>query len=120
MRLPSLSSFLIQIDVEDRHLQLIADFAVFLFAVSTAISWSYYGDRATVYLFGHRYVIYYKVVFLLMHFLGAVFSLELVWGFGDIALGLMALPNLIAIVLLLPKLRVLTDDYFSREHVPYK
>ena len=55
-----------------------------------------------------------------MHFLGAVFSLEIVWGFGDCALGLMAFPNLIAIILLLPKIRALTADYFSREHPRFK
>lgn len=98
----------------------IVTLAVFLFGISTAISWSYYGDRATVYLAGPKYVFPYKLLFLLMHFLGAVFPLELVWGFGDIALGLMALPNLIAIVLLLPKLRAMTGEYFSREQVPYR
>lgn len=98
----------------------IVTLAVFLFAISTAISWSYYGDRATVYLFGHRYVVYYKILFLVMHFLGAIFSLEIVWSFGDVALGLMALPNLIAIILLQPKLRAMTRDYFSREQVPFR
>ena len=55
-----------------------------------------------------------------MHFLGAVFSLEIVWGFGDIALGLMAIPNLIAVILLTPKVREMTKDYFSREHKVYR
>jgi len=94
--------------------------SVFLFAVSTAISWSYYGDRSIQYLFGERAVKPYKFVFLFMHFLGAVFSLEIVWGFGDIALGLMAIPNLIAVILLTPKVRDMTQDYFSREHRVYK
>ena len=98
----------------------IVTLAVFLFGISTAISWSYYGDRATTYLAGPKYVFYYKILFLVMHFLGAIFPLELVWGFGDVALGLMALPNLIAIILLLPQIRAATNDYFSREHVPYK
>ncbi len=94
--------------------------AVFLFAISTAISWSYYGDRSIQYLAGEKAVKPYKYVFLLMHFLGAVFSLEIVWGFGDIALGLMAIPNLIAVILLTPKVREMTKDYFSREHTIYK
>ena len=45
---------------------------------------------------------------------------EIVWGFGDIALGLMAIPNLIAVILLTPKVREMTRDYFSREHTVYK
>jgi len=94
--------------------------AVFLFGVSTAISWSYYGDRAATYLAGPGLVRPYKVVYLAMHFLGAVFPLEFVWGFGDVALGLMALPNLIAIVFLLPVVRVMTREYFSREQIPYR
>ncbi|MCK4546951.1 MAG: sodium:alanine symporter family protein [Candidatus Eisenbacteria sp.] len=99
---------------------LIVTLGVFLFGISTAISWSYYGDRSIVYLVGQRGAIPYKVVFLVMHFLGAIFSLEIVWGFGDCALGLMALPNLIAIFFLLPKIREMTRDYFSREHKRYK
>jgi len=94
--------------------------AVLLFAVSTAISWSYYGDRATVYLFGPRWVKPYKVVFCLMHFLGAIMSLEVVWYFGDSALGLMAFPNLIALLLLLRTTRSMTTEYFSREHRPFR
>ncbi len=94
--------------------------SVFLFAVSTAISWSYYGDRAVQYLFGDRGIKPYKLLFLVMQFAGAVFSLEIVWGFGDIALGLMAIPNLIAVILLTPKVKEITKDYFSREHKIFK
>lgn len=93
---------------------------VVLFGISTAISWSYYGDRAIVYLFGQKYVFAYKVVFCLMNFLGAIFSLEVVWNFGDSALGLMALPNLIALIFLSRKVKAMTGDYFSREHKPLR
>ncbi len=99
---------------------LIVTVGVVLFGVSTAISWSYYGDRAVVYLFGPGWVMPYKVVFCVMNFLGAIFSLEIVWNFGDSALGLMALPNLIALVLLNRQVRHMTSDYFSREHRPYR
>lgn len=88
--------------------------AVFLFAISTAISWSYYGDRAIRYLLGPRAVMPYRVVFLIMHFLGAVFPLEVVWGFGDVALGLMALPNLFGIVRLSGLVAKDARDYFRR------
>jgi AGCS family alanine or glycine:cation symporter len=88
--------------------------AVFLFALSTAISWSYYGDRAVLYLFGPKAVFPYKVLFTVVHFLGAIFSLELVWAFGDAALGMMAIPNLIAIIILGGRVRKASDDYFAR------
>ena len=92
----------------------IVTLSVFLFAISSIISWSYYGDRCVEYLFGAKYLIHYRLCYVLFVFLGAVFALELVWAFGDMALGLMALPNLIAIVLLLPEVLRLTKDYFSR------
>lgn len=95
---------------------LVITLGVLLFGVSTAISWSYYGDRAIVYLFGPRWVIPYKIIFCVMHFLGAIFSLEIVWNFGDAALGLMALPNLIGLILLMRTTRTMTNDYFSRVH----
>ncbi len=88
--------------------------AVFLFALSTAISWSYYGDRSIEYLFGSKAIMPYRIAFCVMHFLGAIFSLEIVWGFGDTALGLMAIPNLIAILVLSGKARTLAKDYFTR------
>ncbi len=74
--------------------------AVFLFGLSTAISWSYYGDRAIFYLFGPKWTMPYRIVFCIMNFLGAIYSLELVWAFGDMALGLMTIPNLLSILLL--------------------
>ncbi|NOZ01927.1 MAG: alanine:cation symporter family protein [Deltaproteobacteria bacterium] len=88
--------------------------AVFLFAISTAISWSYYGDRAAVYLFGPRAVLPYRLAFVVMHFLGAMVALEVVWGFGDAALGLMALPNLFTIMILSGNVKKDSDDYFRR------
>ena len=94
--------------------------SVLLFAVSTAISWSYYGDRAMEYLFGAKSIKSYKYFYIFVNFIGAIVSLEIVWGFGDIALGLMAIPNLIALVLLTPVVIRITKDYFSREHKMYK
>jgi AGCS family alanine or glycine:cation symporter len=55
-----------------------------------------------------------------MHFLGAIFSLEIVWNFGDSALGLMSLPNLIALIFLAGKVKGMTNEYFSREHTPLR
>lgn len=88
--------------------------SVFLFALSTMIAWSYYGDRATVYLLGHRYVIVYRLIYVGFVFLGAVFALRVVWDYGDLALGFMAVPNLIAVLALSPRVVRLTRDYVTR------
>jgi len=93
---------------------------VVLFGISTAISWSYYGDRAVVYLFGPAYILPYKIIFVIMNFLGAIFSLEIVWNFGDSALGLMSLPNLIALIFLARKVRTMSGEYFAQEHKPLR
>ena len=60
--------------------------SVLLFAISTAISWSYYGDRCANYLFGHGAVLPYKMVFVAMHFVGAIGTLAVVWDLADVAL----------------------------------
>ena len=88
-----------------------------LFAISTAISWSYYGDRCAEYLFGSRAILPYRWIYVVALFVGAVVRLEFVWNFSDITLGLMSLPNLIAIIALSGVVVSLTKDYFSRKHV---
>jgi AGCS family alanine or glycine:cation symporter len=89
--------------------------SVFLFGISTAISWSYYGDRCANYLLGEKAILPYKFVYLIMHFFGAIISLNLAWEIGDIALGIVILPNLIALVMLSGKVKELTDSYFERK-----
>jgi AGCS family alanine or glycine:cation symporter len=89
-------------------------FSVLLFAISTAISWSYYGDRCANYLLGHRAVLPYKLVFVLMHFLGAVATLSVVWDLADVALAIVIWPNLIALILLAPQVVAMTRSYFER------
>ena len=89
--------------------------SVFLFAVSTAIAWSYYGDRCANYLFGTKMVFPYKIAFLTMHFVGAVLTLSVAWTLGDVFLGIVILPNLLALLLLSPKVAELTKSYFQRK-----
>ena len=98
----------------------IVTISVLLFAISTAISWSFYGDRSTEYLFGQKAIIPYRWIFVLFVFLGSIASLEAVWAFGDAALGFMTFPNLIAIIFLSSSLKKMTRDYFSQDHVPIK
>lgn len=99
---------------------LIVTLSVLLFALSTIISWSYYGDRSFVYLFTARYLIVYRLVYLVFIYIGAIAALEMVWLFGDVALSLMAIPNLVAILMLNGQVKADTVEYFSREHVPLR
>jgi AGCS family alanine or glycine:cation symporter len=69
-----------------------------LFAYSTLLGWSYYGEKAMSYLFGERVVTPYRVVFCVLIAVGAVAKLDLVWTFADVMNGLMAVPNLIGLI----------------------
>ena len=89
--------------------------SVMLFAISTAIAWSYYGDRCAAYLFGKQAVLPYRLVYVGMLFLGTVIAPAAVWDLGDIALGIVILPNLLALVMLSGKTRQLMDSYFERK-----
>jgi alanine or glycine:cation symporter, AGCS family len=80
--------------------ELVVALGLALFAFSTIISWSYYGDRSLQYLLGDRAVVPYRIVYTLMIPLGAMLKLEPVWNLADIANALMALPNLAALIAL--------------------
>jgi AGCS family alanine or glycine:cation symporter len=99
---------------------LIVTLAVVLFAVSTGISWSYYGDRSVEYLFGSGAIPVYRWAFIFFFFVGAVLPLKAVWTYGDVALGLMTFPNLVAVLLLTGGVAAATREYLSREHKPYQ
>ncbi len=94
---------------------MIVVICVLLFAISTAIAWSYYGDRCANYLFGQKAVLPYKVAFVAMHFVGAVLPLTVIWNFGDIFLAIVIVPNLIALIMLTPKVLEETKGYFERQ-----
>ncbi|MGN0402597.1 MAG: alanine/glycine:cation symporter family protein [Acetatifactor sp.] len=88
--------------------------AVMLFAFSTILGWSYYGERAIEYLFGIKAIPVYKVFFLVIIFIGCRISLDLVVDISDTFNGFMALPNLIAITLLSGQVVQMTKDYIKR------
>ncbi len=94
--------------------------SVFFFGISTSISWSYYGDRGAYYLFGKKAIVAYKWLFVIASFLGSIVSLETVWAFGDVAIGLMAIPNLVAILLLSNLVKKDADKYTSTKQYTYK
>jgi AGCS family alanine or glycine:cation symporter len=97
----------------------IVSISVLLFAYSTMVAWSYYGDRSIEYLIGSKAIRPYRWAYVFFNFLGAVLPLEFVWNFGDIALSLMTIPNLIGVVLLAGVLRKLTKNYFAAKHLTY-
>ncbi|MGL5314851.1 MAG: alanine/glycine:cation symporter family protein, partial [Peptostreptococcaceae bacterium] len=84
-----------------------------LFAFTTILGWSYYGERCFEFLFGVKGINGYRVVFVAMVLLGAFLKLELVWIIADIVNGLMALPNLIALIALSPVVVAETKLYMD-------
>ena len=85
-----------------------------MFAFSTILGWSFYGERAIEYLFGLKAIPIYKLIFLLIIFIGCNISLKLVVDISDTFNGFMALPNLIAITLLSGQVIQMTKDYIKR------
>jgi alanine or glycine:cation symporter, AGCS family len=93
-----------------------------LFAFSTILGWSYYGEKNVEYLVGSRAVVPYRILFIIAAFLGAFVlgypgtsGFELVWGFADVMNGLMAVPNLIGLLVLSGLVAKETRDYFERQ-----
>ena len=84
------------------------------FAFTTILGWSYYGERCFEFLFGTKHIKLYRVIFVIMVALGGFLKLELIWIIADIVNGLMALPNLIALLTLSPVIIRETKNYFAR------
>jgi AGCS family alanine or glycine:cation symporter len=85
-----------------------------LFAFSTIIAWSYYGDRSARFLFGERAVQPYRLLFTFLVMIGAAVPLKLVWNLADVTNILMALPNLLSLALLAGLAQKLKNEYFAR------
>ena len=85
-----------------------------MFAFSTMISWSYYGERCATWLFGEWASLPYKVLFLVCTFLGAVFNLGTVLEFSDLMILGMAFPNILGLFILSADVKRRLDDYWGR------
>ncbi|MDL2207703.1 sodium:alanine symporter family protein [Desulfovibrio sp. OttesenSCG-928-M14] len=83
------------------------------FAFSTILGWCVYGERCAVYLFGHKALKPFRLVFTCAVPVGALLQLDLVWSLSDLFNGLMALPNLVALLLLSPVVFKMTREYFA-------
>ena len=89
--------------------------AMCCFAFSTILGWGLYGSRCMEFLFGHKIVKPYIIVYALVAIVGATLDLGLIWGISDTANGFMAIPNLIALFLLAPKLFQLIKKHFNEK-----
>jgi len=85
--------------------------ALLLFAFSTAITWCYYGDRSTAYIFGERGVFWYRNFYVLCFILAAVIDTTIVWNIAYVVVALVSIPNLIALFVLRGEMKELTNDF---------
>ncbi len=93
--------------------------SLLLFAFSTAISWSYYGDRAMTYLWGTKSVIYYRIIYVIAFFFAAFTDTIIIWTLSGITIALMTIPNLYGIFMLRKDMKQTVNKYwedFDKEH----
>ncbi|MFK8018246.1 MAG: alanine/glycine:cation symporter family protein [Pseudomonadales bacterium] len=88
--------------------------ALALFAFSTSVSWSYYGDRAMIYLVGQRGVMPYRVVYVIAFFFAAFSDTSLIWNIATVTVVLMTIPNVICILLMRKEVKGMVDSYIER------
>ena len=89
--------------------------ALVLFAFTTLLGWSYYGERSIEYLFGTRSIMPFRCLWVVAVPVGALVELDLIWLIADTLNAMMALPNLIALIALSPVVVKLTKDYFAKD-----
>ena len=93
--------------------QYIVSIGLLLFAFSTAISWSYYGDRAMTFLFGSKSVVYFRIVYVIAFFLAAFTDTTIIWTLSGITIAVMTLPNLIGILMLRKDMKTSVDEFWA-------
>lgn len=91
--------------------------ALIIFTFTTILGWSYYGEKCWIYLAGRKTVLPFRILWVLAVFGGAVFQLDFVWLLADTLNALMAIPNLVALLLLSPVVLKLTKDYFDKNNL---
>ena len=85
--------------------------ALLLFAFSTSITWCYYGDRSTAYIFGEKGVVWYRNFYVLCFVLAAVIDTTVVWNIAYVVVALVSIPNLIAMFVLRKEMKTLSDNF---------
>ena len=91
--------------------QYIVAFGLLLFAFSTVIAWSYYGDRATAHLFGEGWILYYRIVYVGAFFIAAVVDTKIIWDIATVIGPIATIPNLIALILLRKEIKQIDEGY---------
>ncbi|MFO7753047.1 MAG: sodium:alanine symporter family protein [Desulfobacteraceae bacterium] len=91
----------------------VVGFGLIIFAFSTMLAWCYYGQVSIEYIFGLKGVTPYRLVYVVVIFIGAMIKLDFVWTFSDMMNGLMIIPNLIALLVLSPVIFRITKEYFK-------
>ena len=91
--------------------QYIVAFGLLLFAFSTVIAWSYYGDRATAHLFGEGWILYYRIVYVGAFFIAAVVDTKIIWDIATVIGPIATIPNLIALILLRKEIKQIDKEY---------
>ena len=94
---------------------IIIAFSTALFAFSTLIGWSYYGEKGLEFLMGTNIIKYYRIAYVFAVFIGSTMSLGLIWNLSDITNGMMAIPNLIGLLLLSKIIKSETNKYFVKK-----
>ena len=93
--------------------QYIVSIGLLLFAFSTAISWSYYGGRAVTYLFGTKYVIFYRMIYVLGFFVASFTDTTIVWNLSYITIAIMTIPNLFGLLILRKDIKGTIGSYWK-------
>lgn len=91
----------------------VVSIGLLLFAFSTAISWSYYGDRALTYLAGPKYVIYYRIIFVIAFFIASFTDTTIIWSLSYLAIAFMTVPNLIGLWILRKEIKSTITEYWA-------
>ena len=91
--------------------QYIVAIGLLLFAFSTAIAWSYYGDRATVHLFGEGWLLHYRIIYVGAFFTAAIIDTKIVWDIATVIGPIATVPNLLAILFLRKEIKKLDTEY---------
>ncbi len=95
--------------------EYVVTLGLIVFAFTTLVGWSFYGEKSVYFIFGHRAIVPFRLLWVLVIPLGAMMDLKFIWLMADTLNALMAVPNLIAILLLSPVIFMLTKEYFLKK-----
>ena len=95
--------------------EYIITFGLVVFAFTTILGWSYYGERCAEFIFGEKIILPYRILWIIAVYIGASQKVNFIWLLADVMNGFMAIPNLIALALLSPVIFKITKEYFAKE-----